>query len=182
MNIFILDRDPIRAAEYHCDKHANRMLTEACQILATVHYHTLMEWQNITNSKELDAELVTDYFLDFPRSDINNMVEPYRLTHYNHPCSIWARASIDNYNWLCQLALNLAYTYTDRYSKTHVCEKIVWWFIETVPLVPDIRMTPFVQVVPEDCLNDDPVEAYRNCYRYHKTFADWKYTARPHWI
>ena len=28
---------------------------------------------------------------------------PYKKTHLNHPSSIWARYSIENYRWLCKL-------------------------------------------------------------------------------
>jgi hypothetical protein len=181
MNIFVLDKDPIRAAQYHCDKHSNRMLVESCQLLATAHYDTMMSWQNISDNKLLDKELVVDYFSDFPRVDQDGICSPYALTHYNHPCAKWVRESIDNYNWLCQLALNLAYTYTERYGKTHSCEKIVWWYIDTIPELPLKKLTPFVQVVPDDCKDDNAVEAYRNYYRFYKHFACWKYTAAPWW-
>lgn len=36
MNIFVLDRDPFKAAEYHCDKHVVKMILETAQILSTV--------------------------------------------------------------------------------------------------------------------------------------------------
>lgn len=35
MNIFPLDRDPIKAASFLCDNHANKMFTETSQILCT---------------------------------------------------------------------------------------------------------------------------------------------------
>lgn len=36
MNIFILDENPVKCARYHCDKHVNKMLLEAAQMLCTV--------------------------------------------------------------------------------------------------------------------------------------------------
>lgn len=36
MNIFVLDLDPRRCAQYHCDFHVGKMLTETAQILSTV--------------------------------------------------------------------------------------------------------------------------------------------------
>ena len=36
MNIFILDSDPIKAAEYQCDKHVVKMCLETAQMLCTV--------------------------------------------------------------------------------------------------------------------------------------------------
>ena len=35
MNIFILDRDPLKSAQYHCDKHM-KMILESAQMLSTV--------------------------------------------------------------------------------------------------------------------------------------------------
>lgn len=36
MNIFILDYNIRKSAEYHCDQHVNKMILEAAQILCTV--------------------------------------------------------------------------------------------------------------------------------------------------
>jgi hypothetical protein len=36
MNIFVLDLNPIKAAEYHCDKHICKLLLESCQMMSTV--------------------------------------------------------------------------------------------------------------------------------------------------
>jgi len=36
MNIFVLDKDPHKAAEYLCNKHVVKMLLESAQILCTV--------------------------------------------------------------------------------------------------------------------------------------------------
>ena len=38
MNIFVLDEDPIKAAEYHCNKHVVKMILESAQMLSTVHW------------------------------------------------------------------------------------------------------------------------------------------------
>ena len=40
MNIFILDKDPKTAAEYHCDKHVIKMILETAQMLCTAHWET----------------------------------------------------------------------------------------------------------------------------------------------
>ena len=36
MNIFILDKAPIKCTRYHCDKHVIKMLLESAQMLCTV--------------------------------------------------------------------------------------------------------------------------------------------------
>lgn len=37
MNIFYLDRDIDKCAQYHCDKHVVKMITEYAQLLSTCH-------------------------------------------------------------------------------------------------------------------------------------------------
>ena len=37
MNIFILDNDPVIAAQMQCDKHVVKMIVESAQMLSTVH-------------------------------------------------------------------------------------------------------------------------------------------------
>ena len=38
MNIFVLDKDPKKAAKYHCDKHCVKMILEAGQMLCVAHW------------------------------------------------------------------------------------------------------------------------------------------------
>ena len=73
MNIFLLDADVEKCAEYHVDKHVVKMVLETAQLLCGVHHMT------------------------------SQVTEPslYKLSHKNHPCSIWARNSLSNYNYLC---------------------------------------------------------------------------------
>jgi len=35
MNIFYLDKDPVKAAQYSCDKHVVKMILESAQMLCT---------------------------------------------------------------------------------------------------------------------------------------------------
>lgn len=37
MNIFILDKDPVKAAQLQCDAHVSKMILESAQMLSTVH-------------------------------------------------------------------------------------------------------------------------------------------------
>ena len=37
MNLFILDKDPVKAAQLQCDKHVVKMIVESAQMLSTVH-------------------------------------------------------------------------------------------------------------------------------------------------
>ena len=67
MNIFVLHKDPVVAAQMQCDKHVVKMLLESAQMLC---------------------------------SPFEPGSAPYRRSHYNHPCSKWARESSSNYQWL----------------------------------------------------------------------------------
>ncbi len=131
MNVFVLDRDPVQAAEMLCDQHVVKMTLETAQLLCSAH-----------------------------------ATAPYRRTHHNHPCAVWARSSLANYLWLCSYGEAVAREYTYRFDKTHASEAIVSWAREHVaglPL-PDGGLTPFAQAMPERYRGECPVEAYRRYY------------------
>ena len=114
MNIFILDENIEKCAQYHCDKHIIKMILESAQLLCTAHWInkyagyiprkiTSEEWEKVRVQKTNDPR-------DFP----------YLPTMYNHPCSIWVRESLDNYEWLYKLADELNKEYGYRYGgKSH---------------------------------------------------------------
>ena len=41
MNIFVLDENPAKAAEYHCKKHVVKMILESTQMLSSAHWLAL---------------------------------------------------------------------------------------------------------------------------------------------
>lgn len=96
MNIFVLDKDPVKAARFHNDRHVIKMILESAQLLSTAHV-------------VLDGEKVAAY-------DVPFLLRP---THVNHPCAIWARATGANYDWLYRLLVGLLAEYTRRYGKVH---------------------------------------------------------------
>lgn len=109
---------------------------------------------------------------------------PYRRTHMNHPCSLWARECFENWMWLAFHADALCKEYTFRYKKLHKCHTIVGNMILNPPFIQAIgNKTPFVQAMPEEYKNADPVVAYRNYYMGAKyTIAKWdKGREKPHW-
>ena len=154
MNIFVLDLNPQKCAEFHNDKHLVKMILEQTQILCSVHH--------IIN----------------PDKDI-----PYRLTHKNHPCSIWARQCIENYVWLCDLTRELCREYTFRYSKKHKTEQVLEWCMINQPNLPvNGDITPFALAMPDECKIGDAVESYRNYYMTSKrNLAVWKNREIPYW-
>ena len=72
MNIFMLDKDPVKAAQYHCDKHVVKMILETGQLLSTA-------WRMIDGDEFADSRGM------------------YKCTHKNHPSAVWARET-NNYS------------------------------------------------------------------------------------
>jgi len=155
MNIFVLDLDPKKCAEYHVDKHAIKMILETAQILCGVHH--------ITQS-QLDI--------------------PYKLSHKNHPCCIWARECVENYDWLCQLGIELCQEYTYRYGKRHKSQDVIEWAIEHKPSIRiNQSITCFALAMPDECKIGNAVESYRQYYMVDKrSFATWKNRETPFWF
>ena len=107
---------------------------------------------------------------------------PYKKTHMNHPCAVWARASMSNYRWLINHGLALADEYTARYGKTHKSREVIEWCAANPPMLLDYKMTEFAQAMPVQYKNADPVVAYRNYYICEKNkIAKWKHGNVPVW-
>jgi len=106
----------------------------------------------------------------------------YKHTHYNHPCCIWTRTSLTNYNWLKLHALTLCNEYTKRYNKIHKCEDILKSL--PIPNLSSIELTSFAQAMPDKYKSDNPIESYKQYYLYEKLhFCKWiKEKDIPHFI
>ncbi len=100
---------------------------------------------------------------------------PYRRTHYNHPCSIWVRESVDNFSWLIVHGIALANEYTFRYGKVHKSQAVIEWARNNPPQLPEIGLTKHVLCMPEEYKISCVVTSYRNYYRGDKSrFASWR--------
>lgn len=112
-------------------------------------------------------------------------VAPYKRTHFNHPCSVWARSSKDNYLWLVEHALALSDEYSFRYGRTHKSQATIEWCRDRVSRLslPDAGLTSLPQAMPEQYRGPDTVEAYRAYYIGDKArFARWdKGRPAPPW-
>jgi len=154
MNIFFLDFDVKKCAEYHINKHSTKMCVEYSQLLCGVHHV-------IGSQKEI----------------------PYKLSHKNHPCAIWARESLSNYLYLCELGLELCYEYTYRYGKRHKSQDVIEWCIINKPNIKDIGFTDPPKAMPDEYKVESVVESYRNYYIGAKSgFAEWKNRPIPEWF
>ena len=152
MNIFVLDNDHQKCAEYHCDKHTVKMILEYAQILST----------NVRIANDCEAG--------------------YKITHRNHPCTIWARQSLSNWLWLKKLSFHLNEEYKYRYG--HVRNHKSYDVIESLPApnIPDVGLTPFAQAMPDYCKSDDAVDPYPRYYILEKKdIVNWKKRNLPNW-
>ena len=115
----------------------------------------------------------------------------YKPCYQNHPCTIWARQSYENFNWLISHGLALCYTYSQRYKKVHKSQNIIQNALKTlkdailrgVIHFPECHLTPFAQAMPDQYKSKNPIQAYRNYYKAEKLgFARWKHSERPSWL
>lgn len=108
---------------------------------------------------------------------------PYRATHKNHPCVLWAGRSIQNWRWLKKLAIQLNDEYQYRYnlSNDHASIKVIKKLPE--PNLPDQGLTEFPQVMPKVFhVKNNPVQAYRSYYlKTKRPFAIWTKRRKPSW-
>jgi hypothetical protein len=109
-------------------------------------------------------------------------VAPYKRSHYNHPCTIWARTNKANYEWLCQHGKALCEEYTIRYGKRHKSEDVIDWCMSNYSEIPNGSLTPHAQAMPDQYKKPCFVAAYRAYYIGEKSkFAKWKKRLPPEW-
>jgi hypothetical protein len=108
---------------------------------------------------------------------------PYRSTHMQHPCVLWAGESFDNFYWLKLLVEELNREYRWRYDKPKDHASIAVLAAIDVERFEANGLTPFAQAMPEVYKRPgDPVRAYRDFYCGEKAgFATWKKRSAPHW-
>lgn len=111
---------------------------------------------------------------------------PYKPTHKNHPCTVWARESLGNWEWLIAHGNALGEEYTKRYGKVHKSHLVIKECAKfLVPLLGE--RTPFALAMDDKWkTNNDPIKSYRNFYS-NKVFQDgsiptWKHTPTPQWF
>lgn len=158
MNIFRLDNDIQRCAEYHTDKHVVKMILEHCQLMSTAH-HVL--------GTTLDLDSV------------------YRKTHVNHPSGVWVRQSASNYEWVHKLTVALSREYTHRYGKFHLATRSgLLRRLSKLPIgLKDIGDTKQILAMPTRYHTHNPVVAYRNYYVNEKSHLfEWRERDMPPWL
>lgn len=152
MNIFLLDEDIETNVKYYMDCHVRKMVLETAQLLCS-----------------------TFYFCDN-----GDYIPPYKLTHGNNKCALWARESLSNWLYLRDLGLAIGKEYQYRYGKTHASELVIRSL--PIPNIEDKGLTPFVnQIKKEYIICKDTVVNYRNYYCSKSHLAKWTKREKPFW-
>ena len=96
MNVFVLDKDPVKAAEYHCDKHVNKMIVEHLQMMSIVAVINDLDPAKRTNG------------------------EFYKTKAFRkHPCTIWMGQSFGNWAFAYHLTEALCVEFEKRFGHPH---------------------------------------------------------------
>ena len=154
MNIFILDKNIKKCAQYHCDKHVVKMILETAQLLCSAHH-------------------------------VTGGSAPYKLSHKNHPCSIWVRSSLSNYLYLCELGLKLGEEYTHRYGRIHATARLIEVLYTPPTHIPiGVGFTEPTPAMPDEYkITGNSVRSYINYYvGAKKHLASWKKRQTPEWF
>ena len=192
MNIFALSRCPVESAQQMIDKHVVKMPTESCQMLHTNILYMLYKFYNgveptLSDLKLFHNSLFTGYKQAGPK-----LMKPAML---NHPSTIWARKSLDNFTWLLHHAEALCQEYTFRYRKTHGTEQRIFDcesyfdvvnnhdYPENILSPVDIAMADEYRLPKEKHSWDFVIRSYRHYYREGKwSFAYWLRRDNPDWF
>lgn len=176
MNIFFLDHDVKKCAEYHVDRHCVKMILEYAQLLSTAH--------RVLDGKEIvclspSGRKQKQWKLPDQRDALL-----YKATHLNHPSAKWTRHSSDNYRWLYRLFRELCAEYTYRYGKVHLSDEKLGKLLKNPPKnIPRGEFSPPWRAMPDDYKVDSTLESYRNYYRGAKSnMFSWKKRETPDWI
>ena len=186
MNLFYIDKDPQKCAEWSVDSHCVKMILEAAQLLSTA--HRILDGKAIIEERTLASGKVRNHTnYEFPSVNDKRNTLLYKATHINHPCAIWVRTNQNNYAWAWQYLKEHCDEYTHRYGKIHKVESS--GLLKQLDPIPDnITMSDYKTIVPSAMdpkyiISKSPIENYRNYYKYGKAHLHkWKNRQPPEWI
>jgi len=172
MNIFVTNSDPHESAIALCDQHLKKMIIECAQMIA-------------------NCFSITKHLVLAPR---NHKGEVRSHSYFNHPCSIWTRASQANFLWVAEHALTINKERQSRLGfPRHFTADFIEWAIDNIELTglnPNKPLDKFVACIPADSKcrelsmfdNLTVIDKYRAYIRIDKKFATWSNNSKPEWI
>ena len=175
MNIFVLDEDPVIAAQMMDCVRVPKMCVESAQMMASA----------------LRRHGATDEAMPLTKAG-----KPYKGGYKHHPCTVWAGDTWPNFNWLAIHAIGLCVEYRRRFGKEHACYLPILRMQSlgrAIMLKPsnDIlehitggELTPFAQAMPDEYKDEDAVKAYRAYYKSKVNSpggVHYRHTNPPDW-
>jgi hypothetical protein len=142
MNIFVTSECPVECAKNLDDKRVVKMVLETAQLLSCAIRLNIDE-------------------------TVCDMYGIYKVTHKNHPSSIWVRENRANYGWTLKHFKALCQEYTKRYNKRHKCEDKMEAFSMASPVFKNEPRTPFANCAANKDLGlsykhiEDVTQAYQ---------------------
>lgn len=107
--------------------------------------------------------------------------EGYRITHLNHPCTIWTRECVENWKYLRDLAFLVNQEARYRGYNYHSSLDVIKSLSEPpLPKLGHLTIPP--KCMPDVCKMEDLVDSYRLYYlRDKRSIADWGKRGEPWW-
>jgi len=153
MNLFILDYDIDKNAQYHVDKHM-KMLLEAMQLICTTFHHQGVEAPYRSTHVNHPCSI-------FTRSSKDNF---QYVVDYVFALS---KENIIRYDKVHASSLLLKWVANNRHLLSF----------------PKVNMTEFALAMPDQYKTSDAVKSYRNYYNGEKTHIfKWTNRKQPDWI
>ena len=175
MNIFILDKSPVKAAQMLCDRHVPKMIIESAQMLSTI--HRMLDGTPERRRSKSGKTMQQYYSFGDERDEMY-----YLAVHKYHPCTTWTGKTDSNYKWHYEHFVAMSDEFEYRRGKKHATYVKLGKFLEKTPInIPVGGLTEFAQAMshyPDCMVPGDAVQAYRNYYHTAKSFAKWDW-GRP---
>jgi hypothetical protein len=175
MNIFVTDDCPIQAARNLCDQHVRaKMQVEGSIMLA--HCFTQEQLNHPST----------------PRTSTGKTRKRGR-GYFNHPCSIWCRETVDNFNWLVDHTMEMFSERMRRWpdSNEHFTKSFIMWCKDNTHNIITNKsgLTKYaVAIQPEskcryiDGFNEmSVIDKYKQFIIHDKSFATWTGRNQPIW-
>lgn len=149
MNLFILDEDPKKSAEYLDDARLVKLILEAAQMLS----HAAASNGAQTTYKPLPKQ------------------------YTRHPVTLWVCRTRGNYLNTLSRFISMLEVYTLRFNKIHKCSAVVQELINATPLIPVGPLESYQNSAANQSYNisfkhlSNVVDAYRQYIEYR-----WKNT------
>lgn len=160
MNLFVPSPEIRPSVEALDDKRVVKMVLETAQLLSTA-------------IRILDPETT---------------LPVYKMTHKNHPVSIWIRSSQDNYKYGLNYFVAICFEYTHRFGKTHKSQALLEHFLAFYNTFVIKANLPLIQTQFANCTEfktDEVHTAYKKTltskWNNDKITPRWTNRNKPMW-